>query len=205
MKKLAIIFMGIILSTSLLYSNQQATFLESSNNGYQIFLLGYFMLMIITMFKGYGDNRTVIIFRDYNDLGLTFLIPASVYLIFMLFTSLGGNQKLALLLALGVGFLLFGILAKNTYIDNNRSMLRTILVIMTKLPLGILWFLNFITMLNPSGKTATERRKNRGGALIILAILTPILGMLVVNKEGSFFNPKDWVKGKSIGSMRDHL
>ena len=205
MKKLAIIFMGIILYTPLLYSNQHTTFLESSYNGYQIFLLGYFILMIITMFKGYGDNRTIIIFRDYNDLGLTFLIPASVYLVFILFTSFGGNQQLALLLALGIGLVLFGILAKNTYIDNNRSMLRTILVIMTKMPLGILWFLNFITMLNPSGKTAAERRKNRGGALIILAILTPILGMLVVNKEGSFFNPKDWIKGQRVGSMRDHL
>jgi hypothetical protein len=205
MKKIIAVFMGMVLSTSLLYSNQQATFLESSNNEYQIFLLGYFMLMIITMFKGYGDKRTVIIFRDYNDLGLTFLIPASVYLVFILFTSFGGNQKLALLLAFGVGFVLFGILAKNTYIDNNRSMLRAILVIMTKMPLGILWFLNFITMLNPSGKTATQRRKNRGAALIILAILTPLIGVLVVNKEGSLFNPKDWIRGKRIGNMRDHL
>lgn len=204
MKIVVTILTGIIL-TSLVYGNQQASFLESSDNGYQIFLMGYFMLMIITMFKGYGDNRTVIIFRDYNDLGLTFLIPASVYLIFVLFVSFGGNQQLALLLALGVGLILFGILAKNTYIDNNKSMLRTILVIMTKMPLGILWFLNFITMLNPNGKTASERRKSRGGALIILAILTPILGMLVVNKEGSFFNPKDWVRGKRIGNMRDHL
>jgi len=205
MKKIAMIIMGILLSTSLLYSNQQATFLESSNNGYQIFLMGYFMLMLITMFKGYGKNRTVIIFRDYNDLGLTFLIPASVYLIFVLFTSFGGNQQLAMFLAIGVALTLFAILVKNTYLDNNKSMLHTSLAIMTKMPLGIIWFLNFITMLNPSGKTATQRRKNRGVALIILAILTPLMTLLVANKEGSLFNPKDWIKGKRVGNMRDHL
>jgi len=205
MKKLTIIFMGILLLTPLLYSSQQVTFLESSNNEYQIFLMGYFMLMLITMFKGYGKNRTVIIFRDYNDLGLTFLIPASVYLIFLLFTSLGGNQQLAMFLAIGVSLILFAILVKNTYLDNNKSMLHTSLAIMTKMPLGIIWFLNFITILNPSGKTATRRRKNRSVALIILAILTPLMTLLIANKEGSLFNPKDWIKGKRVGHMRDHL
>jgi len=60
-------------------------------------------------------------------------------------------------------------------------------------------------MLNPTGKTATKRRKNRGMALVIMALITPIIGMLVVNKEGSIFNPRDWVKGRQIGSIRDHI
>lgn len=172
---------------------------------YQIFLFAYFVMMLVTMFKGYGENRTIIIFRDYNDLGLTFLIPASAFLIYFLFASFGGYIQLGALLALIVALILFGILVKNTYIDNNKSFLYTLLSIMTKVPLGLIWVLNLITMLNTSGKTGSKRRRKRGTAMVILAFLTPIMGMLVVNKEGSFFNPKDWIKGKRVGSIRDNL
>lgn len=178
---------------------------SSSSNTWQLFLLVYFIVMIVTMFKGYGENRTVIIFRDYNDLGLTFLIPASFVLIFYLFMMLGGNPTWGGGLAFIVSASLFVILAKNTYADNNQNMLPTVLSIMTKVPLGIIWIISFVTMLNPSGKTAKQRRENRGIALIIMGILTPIIGLLVVNKEGSMFNPRDWIKGRRIGSIRNHL
>ena len=177
----------------------------SNGDAWQLFILVYFIVMIVTMFKGYGENRTVIIFRDYNDLGLTFLIPASFVLIFYLFMMFGGKPSWGMGLALVVSVSLFVILVKNTYEDNNKAMLPTVLSIMTKVPLGIIWIMNFITMLNPSGKTASKRRKSRGTALVILAILTPIIGMLVVEKEGSLFNPRDWIKGKRIGSIRNHL
>jgi len=177
----------------------------SNGNGYQIFLLAYFIMMIITIFKGYGENRSVVIFRDYNDLGLTFLIPTSFVLIYYLFMMFGGNSVWGAGLALVIAVSLFVLLVKNTYEDNNKQMLATILSILTKVPLGIIWIVSFITMLNPGGKTAKERRKNRGTALVIMAILTPIISMLVVEKEGSLFNPSDWIKGKRIGSVRNHL
>ena len=172
---------------------------------YQIFLIAYFVMMIVTMFKGYGENRTIVIFRDYNDLGLTFLIPVSFALIYILFTSLGGNPKWGGILATIVALILFLILIRNSYIDNDRSLLYASTAILTKMPLGIIWIVNLISILNPSGKTATERRKDRGSALVILALLTPIITMLVVEKKGSFFNPRDWVKGRRIGSIRNHL
>jgi len=180
---------------------------QPSNNesGFQGFLLVYFIVMIVTMFKGYGENRSVVIFRDYNDLGLTFLIPASFVLIYYLFMMFGGNPTLGAGLALVVAVILFFILLKNTYEDNHKKVFPTILSIMTKVPLGMIWILSFMTMLNPGGKTARERRKNRGTALLIMGILTPIIGMLIANKEGSMFNPRDWVKGKRIGSIRKHL
>lgn len=205
MKKFVFLLISIILPVSVLQANGQAGFLNSPNNGYQIFLLGYFMLMIITMFKGYGENRTVIIFRDYDDLGLTFLVPASFILIIYLFRSLGGDQQLASLLAIGVSIVLFTILVRNTYLDNHRSLLPTVLALMTKIPLGIIWVLNLVTVLNPSGKTASERRKNRGSALVILALLTPLITLLVVNKKGSLFNPKEWIRGRNVGSITNHL
>ena len=178
---------------------------ESSNDLWQLFLLAYFSIMIITMFKGYGENRTVVIFRDYNDLGLTFLIPASSILIYYLFTMFGGNPAWGVGLALVVAMSLFIILLKSTYQDNQKAFLPTVLSIMTKVPLGIIWIISFINMLNPGGKTAAQRRKNRASALMIMGLLTPIIGMLVVNKEGSFFNPKDWIKGRRIGGIRKHL
>jgi hypothetical protein len=60
-------------------------------------------------------------------------------------------------------------------------------------------------MLNPSGKTAKQRRKNRASALMLMAILTPIISMLIVEKKGSLFNPRDWIKGRRIGSIRKYL
>ena len=177
----------------------------SNGDAWQLFILVYFIVMIVTMFKGYGENRTVIIFRDYNDLGLTFLIPASFVLIFYLFMMFGGKPSWGMGLALIVSVSLFVILVKNTYEDNNKAILPTILSIMTKVPLGMIWILSFITLLNPSGKTAAKRRKNRGTALVIVGLLTPIIGMLIVKKEGSLFNPRDWIKGNRIGSVRNHL
>lgn len=172
---------------------------------YQIFLISYFVMMIVTIFKGYGENRIIIIFRDYNDLGLTFLIPVSFVLIYILFTSLGGDPRWGGMLGIIVALILFLILIRNSYIDNNRSLLYTSLAILTKMPLGIIWIVNLVSILNPSGKTAMERRKNRGSALVILTLLTPIVAMLVVEKKGSFFNPKDWIRGKQIGSVKNHL
>lgn len=187
--------------------NQEYKTKKETNSGenYQVFLLIYFIIMIVTMFKGYGENSTVVIFRDYNDLGLTFLIPVSFFLIFYLFMMLGGNPAWGGVLAFIVSLSLLGLLLKNTYEDNNNNILPTILSFMTKVPLGIIWIISFMTMLNPSSKTAKERRKSRGSALVIMGLLTPIIAMLVVKKEGSLFNPRDWIKGKRIGSIRNNL
>jgi hypothetical protein len=181
--------------------------LDNKNNSdlWNLFLLLYFTVMIVAIFKGYGENRTVVIFRDYNDLGLTFLIPASFMLVFYLFMVFGGNSALGIGLATIVALILFSILLKNTYEDNGKKLVSTILAIMTKVPLGIIWIFSFISMLNPSGKTAAQRRKDRASALVIMGLLTPIIGMLVVNKEGSHFNPRDWIKGRRIGSIRKHI
>ena len=209
MKKITVyIFLFSIAIMTFGYSDSMPAVENSGQTGYQtyqIFLIAYFVMMIVTMFKGYGENRTIIIFKDYNDLGLTFLIPASFVLIYILFTSLGGNPQWGVILAAIVAIILFFILIKNSYIDNNRSLLHTSLAILTKMPLGIIWIINLISILNPSGKTAMKRRKNRGSALVILALLTPIVTMLVVEKQGSFFNPRDWVRGRRIGSIRNHL
>lgn len=181
------------------------TSIMTNENNYQFFLLGYFMLMLITIFKGVGENRTVIVFQDYNDIGLTLLVPVSAYLIFWIFVFFGGSPQFAIYLAWAVALILFVKLARNTYEANHKQLLHTVLALMTKLPLGILWFFNLITALNPGGKTSTKRRKNRGSALVLLTLLTPIISLLVVNKEGSLFNPKEWITGRGSGNIRNLL
>lgn len=202
------IIVFIFLASSCIYGNNpmpEATTNENIYQFYQIFLSAYFIMMLVSMFKGYGVKRTMVIFRDYNDLGLTFLIAAAPILIYTLFTSFGGYPQLGALLAIAVSLILFVILVKNSYIDNNNSITYTSMAILTKIPLGVIWILNLISVLNPSGKTGRERRKNRGSALVFLTLLTPIISMLVVEKKGSFFNPIDWVKGRQIGNVRNHL
>jgi hypothetical protein len=72
--------------------------------------------------------------------------------------------------------------------------------------LAIIWILNILTLLNPGDKNAGQRSQNRGVALIILTILTPIIAMLVVDKQGSTFNPKNWLKGRrGVVGIRNHL
>jgi hypothetical protein len=162
-------------------------------------LVGAIVIVIIGIVMGIGENRSVIIFRDYNDLGLTFLIPASFALIVILFEKFGGNPQIAKYLGASVSLLLLLLLVKNTYIDNGKNIIKFAIALVTKLPLGIVWVLNLIEVLSPSGK-GDNKAKNRGQALIVLAILTPIIGALVVNKTGSFFNPSSWIRGRRVGS-----
>ena len=174
-------------------------------NAYNILLLATFSIIIIGIFLGAGKNRTIVVFQDYDDLGLTFLIPTSFFGIIFIFHILGGNPIYSVPLATIVALILFCIMVRNSYIDNNRVIWKVLLVLVTKLPLAFLWVINLISLISPSGQTAKQRRESRVNALLILAIITPIIGLLVVNKSGDLFNPKQWIKGKRVGSIRNHM
>jgi len=200
--------LAFLVSTSFVFAGNSIASVSPDStlyDNYQYFLFGYGLLIIVTIFKGAGENRSVIIFKDYNDLGLTFLMPASAFLIFTIFTLLGGKYEYALILSAGVFFVLLLMLVRNTYIINDKKIFKTILSLLTKIPLSLIWLMSFFTMLKPSGQTAAQRRSQRGGAMIILAILTPIIGLVVAEKEGSIFNPRQWIRGRRVGGMRNHL
>jgi hypothetical protein len=172
---------------------------------YNILLVCYFIILITGIVKGSGENRSIIVFRNYDDLGLTFLIPVSFILISYIFISMGGNQILGVSVGAIVALGLFIKLVIITYEDNNNSLSTTILVLLTKIPLGIIWIMNLMQVLNPDGK-GSQRSENRGHALIMLTFLTPIIGLLVVDKSGSYFNPKGWLAGRRVGSsVRNHI
>lgn len=175
------------------------------SDGYNIVLFTAFTIVIIGIFLGAGKNRTIIVFQDYDDLGLTFLIPASFFGIIFIFHMFGGNPTYSVPLAAVVAFILFSIMVKNSYVDNDRVIWKVLLALITKLPLAFLWVINLISLIKPSGQTAKQRRENRANALLILAIITPIIGLLVADKSGELFNPKQWIKGKRVGGIRSHM
>jgi hypothetical protein len=172
---------------------------------YDILIVIYFIIVIIGIIKGSGKNRTIIIFQDYDDLGLSFLVPSSFILIQLIFSMLGVNTTISNIVAwLVSGFLLIKLII-NTYYINNRNFFKTILALLTKIPLAVIWIVNLEEALNPSGK-GHQRVKNRGRALAILTFLTPIINLLVVDKTGKFFNPRGWIKGRRVGnSIRNNL
>ncbi len=172
---------------------------------YSLGLAAAFIVIITGIFMGAGKNRSLIVFRDYDDLGLTFLIPVSFILITLLFANAGGHQGIGILLASGVAAILFVKLAINTYLDNGRSILKALLALIVKVPLSWIWMLNLLQLLNPQG-TGNTRRKNRAQALIILTLLTPIIGLVIADKSGSFFNPRGWLRGRrGVSTVRNHL
>jgi len=174
---------------------------------YNIGLVIGFAVVIAGIVMGWGENRKIVVFRDYNDLGLTFLIPAAFVVINLLFTQFfRGDARVGLAVAGIVSTGLTLLLLYNTFKDNQGHLLKTLLAFLTKLPLGIIWVLNLFNLLNPQGKTGRQRAQNRGIAMIILTVLTPIIAMLVVDREGSVFNPKNWLKGRrGVGGIRNHL
>ena len=175
------------------------------NSILHLVLIIYLIVIIIGIFLGFGEKRKIIIFQNYDDLGLTFLIPISYFLIIYIANWLNISIEIANIIALIVSGILAIKLLINTYLDNNKKILNTLLAFVTKIPLGIIWMANFLTLLNPDGKTTKEKRQNRQNALIILTLLTPIIAGLIVKKEGSLFNPKNWIKGRRVGTIRNHL
>ena len=79
------------------------------------------------------------------------------------------------------------------------------IVLVTKLPLAFLWVINLFSLIKPSGQTAKQRRESQATALLVLTTITPIIGILVVDKSGEPFSPRQWIKGKRVGNVQNHM
>ncbi|TBF36989.1 hypothetical protein ELG88_18065 [Rhizobium leguminosarum] len=155
---------------------------------------------------GFGERRKIVVFENYDDLFMTFSVPVLIYLSFV-FLSMSKEGLLALLLGCTTLFasgFVFLFTVWRTLNANDYSVWRTALSIVTKFPLAFIWVLKIISLISPAGDTGVERAKNRASALLILTFLTPIIAALVVEKTG-YFSPRQILKGKRIGGVRDHL
>jgi hypothetical protein len=61
---------------------------------YNIALAVIFAIIIYGIFLGAGQNRKMVVFMNYDDLGLTFAVPASALGIHLLFHWLGGDPRI---------------------------------------------------------------------------------------------------------------
>ena len=57
-------------------------------------------MIILGVILGFGDNRKIVVFSDYDDLGLTFLIPVSYFLIIYLGLKFGISIEVLHIIAL---------------------------------------------------------------------------------------------------------
>lgn len=172
----------------------------------QFVLYGILVLIAVGTILGLGQNRRIVVYQNYDDLGLTFAVPVLAYLAILL---LGTKDEAVLNVLLGstaaaLCVAIFGFTVFRTFKNNGGSIWKTALALLTKFPLAFIWVLQIITIISPSGKTAMQRAQSRATALLILTVLTPIITALVVDRSG-YFSPRRVLKGKRIGSIRDTL
>jgi hypothetical protein len=161
-------------SSSFLWgANQAITAQDNTTN--ELVIVAFLGMIVVGIFLGLSGRAVV--FRDYDDLALVF--ACGVCTIVGLCISDARFISLSLLL-LGLGLALATI--ARTGRDNGFLLLPIILV--TKIALSVLWIFYVIQAVNPGGKTTLERSRQRGAALLVLAILTPLVARLVRNHEG---------------------
>ena len=174
--------------------------------------VGIVLLIILGIILGAGEKRKIVVFKNYDDLGLSFLVPISYILIMILipmgaiYLNIKSNElnDITQIIALGVSGLILLKVIINTF-KSNTNIFKAILAVLVKFPLSLLWVFSLMEIINPSGKTHEERRKNRSGSLLILTFLTPVVVSLVEEKTG-IFSPRKLLKGKRVGTgIRDHL
>lgn len=159
-------------------------------------LIGWLLIVITGVVLGFKQKITV--FRDYNDLGLVFLIALSPVVLFYLFSIIGGEQQRVLgWFIIIVETVLFLWIVIRTFKDN-PNVLGALVALITKISLSILFIFSFLNFVAPQGKTAAQRAKSRYSALAILLIVAPVVFKLVKNKKG-FFNPERTLASRGIG------
>jgi len=159
-------------------------------------LLTYLTIIVCGIYFGIGESRKVVVFNDFNDLGLTFLIPVSLFLLYMATALIDVSHVIWKIVSAVVVIVLSVKLAYNTYMHNNKNILKAIVAFLTKIPLAFVWIINVMTYVSPGGKTEIERANKRDSAGLVLLLLTPIVVLLVANKNGSLLNPVNWFEKK---------
>ena len=154
-------------------------FLKSIPSEYYIYVgIGILLIGIIL-----GFTKTITVYRDFADLTKVFmLILAPVGLFYLLGDKI--ESKVLRNILIGIEGLLLVWIIVTTYLDN-RNIFKTLLAIITKIPLGVIFAIYLIDLISPGGSKRGQRRQSRGIAAIILLFLGPILFGLVKNRVWS--------------------
>ena len=120
-------------------------------------LIGWAALVLLGAILGW--NQKIVVFRNYNDLGMVFASGVSLYAAIIIAITFASESKsmqaLSLFLIVIAVFLLIYLIAR-TFIDN-KSLFLGSLALVTKITLSGLFLFNLISLLSPSGKTQRQR------------------------------------------------
>ncbi|HPD60041.1 MAG TPA: hypothetical protein PLG05_10295 [Bacteroidales bacterium] len=152
-------------------------YLKTIPNEYYIYgSIGILLLGIIL-----GFTKTITVYRDFSDLTKVFMLVLAPIGLFYILGDKIDNRILRNIFFGIEGLLLLWIIV-TTFIDN-RNIFKTLLALITKIPLGVIFAIYLVNLISPSGK---NRRKSRGIAGIVMIFLAPILFGLVKNRVWSY-------------------
>jgi len=152
-------------------------YLKTIPNEYYIYgSIGILLLGIIL-----GFTKTITVYRDFADLTKVFmLVLAPIGLFYILGDKI--ENRILQNIFFGIEGLLLVWIIVTTFIDN-RNIFKTLLALITKIPLGVIFAIYLVNLISPSGK---NRRQSRGISGIVMLFLGPILFGLVRNRVWIF-------------------
>jgi len=148
---------------SLLGVAGQAWARDAATNDGSTYLVALGFAVLVTTITGaaMGYKGKVVVFSDYNDLAITFLVLISPVVIIPTLMIAHAPETLSVMVALTVEVCLLVRTLARTGRDNGGKVLLTTLAFVTKLTLSILFVYNFIRIFLPSGKDVATRSANR--------------------------------------------
>lgn len=163
---------------------------------FNVYSLIILILIIITgCILGYKQKITV--FRNYNDLFLTFLLLLLPIVLSYIFLFVGfSDSPVTKYFIIAIELILFIYIVIQT-VKDNENLFYSFISLITKIFLSILFVFNLINFITPTGKTAKDRAGSRQIGFIFLLALAPIVFMLVKNKEG-IFNPEKTLASRGV-------
>jgi hypothetical protein len=157
-------------------------FLKNLSPEYYLYAgIGILLLGIIL-----GFTKKIVVYRDYSDLTIVFMLVLAPMSIYQLIGDKIENKTVITIL-IGIEALILLWVIISTFLDN-RNIFKTFLALITKIPLGIIFTIYLIDLINPEGKTLYQRKKNTGVSALILIFLGPILHGLVRNRVWNYKN-----------------
>lgn len=147
----------------------------------EYYLYGIIAFLLIGIILGF--TKTIVVYRDYADLTLVFMLVLAPLGVYGLIGDKVENDIIRIVLLIIEIIIILLILIK-TYIDNH-NIFKTILAFITKIPLGVIFAIYLVNLISPGGNSKGEKIKSRGISGIVLIFLAPILYGLVRNRVWS--------------------
>lgn len=156
--------------------------MEISQIDYQnIIFIGLLIPLILGIVLGWTNK--IVVFRNYEDLGLTFLSFLVPIFAYFLYSALGESQITAYFFIF-VEIVLLSYLFFRSFIDNQKNIFSTILAIYTKFPLSFLYLVNLFNAINSLFNK--EKKYKSPISIFLFVILTSIMVKLVKERKGFF-------------------